>query len=113
MKFHSVFRAVLLAGVISTGVSHSAQSETIEGALARAYGSNPQLNSQRASSRAIDENVPRALSGYRPRVSASADTGFTAQDQAANGATANDKYFPRGLGLQVDQTIWNGNRTGN
>src|SRR5262245_62665855 len=41
---------------------------TIDGALTAAYRNNPQLNAQRAATRAIDENVPTALSGYRPRV---------------------------------------------
>src|SRR5947209_2925941 len=41
---------------------------TIEGALIQAYGNNPQLNSQRAATRATDENVSSALAGYRPRV---------------------------------------------
>jgi outer membrane protein TolC len=41
---------------------------TIDGALIEAYRNNPQLNAQRAATRAIDENVPTALSGYRPRV---------------------------------------------
>lgn len=105
--------AALLAGVMSIGFSTGASSETIEGALARAYGSNPNLNANRAGTRAVDEAVPQALSGYRPRVAASADTGYASQDTLIGGNSSNDKYFPRGLGVQLDQTIWNGNRTGN
>jgi outer membrane protein len=41
---------------------------TLPAALIQAYRNNPQLNAQRAATRAIDENVPVALSGYRPRV---------------------------------------------
>ena len=41
----------------------------------RAYQNNPQLNAQRASVRATDENVPQALSGYRPRVAVTASVG--------------------------------------
>ena len=41
---------------------------TIEQALGLAYRNNPQLNAQRAATRATDENVPTALAGYRPRV---------------------------------------------
>ena len=41
-------------------------------ALIQAYQNNPQLNSQRSATRAIDENVPTALAGYRPRVSGTA-----------------------------------------
>jgi outer membrane protein len=50
-------------------------AETLESAMARAYVGNPSLGAQRASVRATDENVPRALSGYRPRVNATADVG--------------------------------------
>ncbi len=45
-----------------------ARGETLESALVQAYQKNPSLNSQRAATRAIDEGVPQALSGYRPRV---------------------------------------------
>src|SRR3954447_22263622 len=41
---------------------------TLEGSLVLAYQNNPQLNAQRAATRATDENVTTALSGYRPRV---------------------------------------------
>ena len=44
-----------------------ALAETIEAALVRAYQNNPQLNAQRALVRSTDENVPQALSGYRPK----------------------------------------------
>ena len=52
-----------------------ALADTLPGALTQAYQNNPQLNSQRASVRATDENVPQALSGYRPRVSLTASAG--------------------------------------
>ena len=49
-------------------VGGGAGSTTMNGALIQAYQNNPQLNSQRAATRATDENVPTALSGYRPRL---------------------------------------------
>jgi outer membrane protein TolC len=49
---------------------------TLGGALAEAYQNNPQLNAQRAIVRSTDENVPQALSGYRPRITATADVGI-------------------------------------
>src|SRR5215510_11904719 len=52
-----------------------ALADTIEAALVRAYQTNPQLNSQRAQVRVTDENVPQALSGYRPKVSVTASAG--------------------------------------
>src|ERR1700760_3566013 len=66
-------------------------ADTIEAALVRAYQNNPQLNAQRASVRATDENVPQALSGYRPRVAvtASAGTQYTDTLTTAGGSPTN------------------------
>src|SRR5579872_2599272 len=54
------------------GSSVPALADTIDGALVRAYQNNPQLNAQRAQVRATDEQVPQALSGYRPKISVTA-----------------------------------------
>ena len=100
-------------------------AETLESAMVRAYLGNPSLNAQRASVRATDENVPRALSGYRPRVNATADVGaqFTETETPARpnrtAATVTPhqtnvtRTNPRGIGLTVDQTLFNGFRTFN
>src|SRR6266516_8226626 len=53
-----------------------ALADTIDAALVRAYQNNPQLNAQRASVRVTDENVPQALSGYRPRVAITGSAGY-------------------------------------
>ena len=57
-----------------------ALADTIEAALVRAYQNNPQLNAQRASVRSTDENVPQALSGYRPRVAVTGSAGYQYTD---------------------------------
>ena len=64
----------------------AARSETLESALVKAYQNNPSLNSQRAATRAIDEGVPQALAGYRPKVTITGTGGeqtqsTTTQDQ--------------------------------
>src|ERR1700749_3687025 len=59
-------------------------ADTIEAALVRAYQNNPQLNAQRASVRSTDENVPQALSGYRPKVSLTATAGEQYSDTQEN-----------------------------
>src|SRR3954469_20406927 len=93
----------------SAGVS----AETLESALVRAYSANPTLNSQRASVRATDENVPRAKALGRPRINATADAGvqYSATDTPTTSTTV--RSFPRGLGASIDQNIFNGNRTEN
>src|SRR6202051_2500808 len=60
-----------------------ALADTIEAALVRAYQNNPQLNAQRSQVRSTDENVPQALSGYRPKVSVTASAGYQYTDTLA------------------------------
>src|SRR3979490_213713 len=68
-----------------------ALADTIEAALVRAYQNNPQLNAQRAQVRFTDENVPQALSGYRPRVAITASAGTQYTDTlTTSGGTANN-----------------------
>jgi outer membrane protein len=97
----------------------------MEGALARAYQNNPQLNAQRAIVRQSDEGVAQAMSGYRPTLSANASIGrqYTDTKQtipptppllptgaafAAQGLTT-----PRSVGISAAQTLFNGEQTSN
>ena len=94
-----------------------ALSDTIEGALIRAYQNNPQLNAQRANVRVTDENVPQALSGYRPRVAVTASAGYQYSDVQSGvpGAITglNGTQVPRAVGATVTQTLFNGQQTAN
>ncbi|WP_208642246.1 TolC family outer membrane protein [Methylobacterium terrae] len=97
-----------------------AAAETLESALARAYAGNPTLNAQRAGQRANDENVPRALAGYRPQVSASASVGVSnvsgrlgVARGELGGGDASQTLIPGSAGLTVSQTLFNGFRTDN
>jgi outer membrane protein len=99
-----------------------ALADTIEAALVRAYQNNPQLNAQRAQVRSIDENVPQALSGYRPRVAVTASAGYQYTDTnttVGGSPTAivrteiHGANAPRSAGLTVSQTLFNGQQTAN
>src|SRR6478752_7269954 len=94
-----------------------ALADTIDAALVRAYQTNPQLNAQRAQVRSTDENVPQALSGYRPTVALSASGGIQYSDQQSSIASTSQPFFgvtkPRSVGVNVTQTLYNGNITGN
>ena len=96
-------------------------AESMSAALASAYTDNPDLNSARAQLRAIDEGVPKALSGYRPQVSLSADLAtrttrtnpsddFRPPGFRSNWSTGS---MPRGVQLSVEQPIFLGFRTTN
>src|SRR6201988_2078507 len=98
-----------------------ALADTIEAALVRAYQNNPQLNAQRASVRATDENVPQALSGYRPRVAITASAGTQYTDTQTNTQIGDRQSqvglagtnAPRSVGATITQTVYNGGQTAN
>ena len=89
----------------------------MEAALTRAYQGNPQLNAQRAQVRATDENVPQALSGYRPRAALTASGGGQFSNQLVNLSTGQKieegPQGPHAVGLTATQTLFNGNQTAN
>jgi len=74
---------LLTAGVAISLVSRTAWADTLEWALVQAYQNNPSLNAQRASLRVTDENVPQALSGYRPKLSITATGGYNYQSSTS------------------------------
>src|SRR6202790_5630309 len=97
-------------------------ADTIEAALVRAYQNNPQLNAQRAQVRSTDENVPQALSGYRPRVTLTASAGYQYLDTLLTSGGSPTAIVrtethgtnpPRSAGLTVTQTLFNGQQTAN
>jgi outer membrane protein len=99
-----------------------ALADTIEAALVRAYQNNPQLNAQRALVRSTDENVPQALSGYRPKVAITGSAGYqyTDTNTTAGGSPTNivrteihGTNPPRSVGATVSQTLFNGQQTAN
>jgi outer membrane protein len=102
--------------------SHQVGAETMESALTRAYRENPQLNAQRAQVRATDENIPQALSGYRPRVGVTASVG----EQTGNLLEVSPvpgqgnvytrivgPQTPTSYGVSASQILFNGLQTAN
>ena len=63
---------LLLSGatlVLAMGLQAGASlGDTLFGAMEKAYVTNPTLNAARAGQRATDEQVPQALSGWRPTI---------------------------------------------
>ena len=113
----SLCSAVAGSGIGMTG----ARADTLEWALVQAYQNNPSLNAQRASLRATDENVPQALSGYRPKLSLTATGGYNYQNSTAvvpiGGALLNSpfaqNFYSRTIGANGTYTLFNGYQTAN
>ena len=113
--------SLALGGCVVAAGCGMAAADTLEWALVQAYQNNPSLNAQRAALRATDENVPQALSGYRPKISVTATGGYNYADTRThtntNGATnyseVVDNFPSRGVGITATQTLFNGFQTAN
>ena len=115
-----VVAVATIAFVVNTALP--AYSQTLDQALTSAYTNNPTLNSQRAATRATDEYVPIALSGYRPQVFGTAYVGMQWAESRVTASTiggnnvnviTNTKTYPSGVGITISQTIYDGLRTAN
>ena len=104
--------AVALGLVAASLWSLPAAAESMAAAMASAYTNNPDMNSARAQLRAIDEGVPQAKSGYRPRITASGDFGYSTTRSFLS-PTWSTATNPRGVSLSVEQPIFLGFRTQN
>ncbi|MEE4239012.1 MAG: TolC family protein [Anderseniella sp.] len=93
----------------------AAGAETIAGALAKAYMTNPQLKAEEARQRATDERVPQAKSGWRPQVEAQAGVTREWQENRFVGDSASSKsdFTNRSFRITLNQPIFDGFRTEN
>jgi outer membrane protein len=123
VRAYSVGVAVFaLTGAIAIGGT-AAVADTLEWALVQAYQNNPSLNAQRAALRATDENVPQALSGYRPKLSITGNAGdnyttllshtYGSTGAVSGSSSVNTPYVSRGVGATATQTLYNGLQTAN
>ncbi|ADZ70464.1 TolC family outer membrane protein [Polymorphum gilvum] len=107
-----LFRVSLTAaftGLAVLSATSLATAETITEALALAYANNPTLNAARAQLRGVDENVPQALSGWRPTVTAGAGVGGIRSSAAGRETYRNNAS----ISLSVQQALFRGFRTVN
>lgn len=88
----------------------SASAQSLEEALAKAYANNPTLAVQRAKTRATDEQVPQALSAYRPTVKATAQVTQQWTQTSPEVKTPGAKYYsdslPKTLGVTLNQPLY-------
>lgn len=104
-------RVVLWAGLIGAGavaLATPAAAVTLYEALAMAYQGNPTLGAQRAFVRAVDENVPQALSGWRPSISLNGSVGKS-HNRIQN--IPDRSSTPGDVALQLTQPLYRGGRT--
>ena len=110
MASPSVGLGTLTALVWTLAAIAPAGAETLHEALSSAYKFNPRLDAARATQRATDEEVPRAISGYRPSITGSADTSYR-HITTNPGTIANGDSNPRGYQVGLVQPLFRGFRT--
>jgi TolC family type I secretion outer membrane protein len=115
-------RLAALAGLALIFVVTAPRAQTLTQALAEAYNNNPQLLAQRALLRATDEQVPQALSFWRPQVTFLGQVGMTTTSletkptaaQLGAGTTRSVLHAitrPNVIEFQANQPIYRGGRT--
>ena len=104
MASRKFFLAGLSAFALALSVAQVG-AETLQGALAKAYQNNSTMNYNRAGVRVVDETVPLAKSGMRPRI----DAVGSASWQTDNTGEIRVGSF----GIELAQPIFDGFRTKN
>jgi outer membrane protein len=105
------FAALLMASAAVVEIRPAA-AQTLQEALALAYANNPTLQAARAQLRAVDENVPQALAGWRPTVQVTGAAGQVTTGARA-GAASQDWRSRDTTQVQgsVTQPLYRGGRT--
>jgi outer membrane protein len=113
---HRVAVLGALVGLVAVFASTSPHAQTLTQALAETYNTNPQLLAQRALLRATDEQVPQALSFWRPQVTFTGQVGIaTASLQepipTRQASSLHAITRPNVLQFQATEPIYRGGRT--
>ena len=86
---------------------------TLDEALAATYEYNPRIDAERARLRATDEEVAKAMSGYRPTITGDADVSYRYTNTRPDIPGSEGGLKPRGYGLTLTQPNFRGYQTTN
>lgn len=106
--------AVVFSVLFGIGLeSGPAVGQSLDEALATAYGNNPELQAQRAALRATDEQVPQALSGWRPQIEGTAGAGRRKinPDNDISTVRGTQRLNPREAAVELRQPLFRGGQT--
>lgn len=108
-----IWSSILVSMAVAYGFhAAGASAQTLEEALAAAYNNNPSLAAERAALRATDEQVPQALSGWRPTVSINGSYGTAAiRSPSSSGTNRGQHRDPRSVDITIEQPLYQGGRT--
>ena len=98
----------LLVSVFASPVP--ARAESLHSALSHAYATNPQLAAERADLRATEEGVPKAKSGWRPKVNANASA-TVGRNRTTPQPGAWRNYDSEQISITLQQPLFDGLKT--
>lgn len=114
--------SVALAAVVSAAGVMPAWADTLQQAIALAYRTNPSLLAQRASQRALDENIVQARAGLRPTLSITGSGNYSRTETPEIAVDLDGDGVPEtttggvsetdtvSVGISLSQNIWSGGR---
>tara|TARA_B100000965_G_scaffold140956_1_gene117353 strand:- start:351 stop:1724 length:1374 start_codon:yes stop_codon:yes gene_type:complete len=102
--------AALVAGALAF-TPEPAQAQNLADALIAAYTNNPTLAARRARLRATDEQVPQALSNWRPSVSVTGSAGYERNKSTLRTTDRTQDRSPASVGVSITQPLYRGGRT--
>jgi len=107
------YGASAVAMLVAIGLAvPGASADTLEDALALTYETNPDIAAARAQLRSTDEEVPQALSNWRPNVEINGSYGFRKrQRDFESGVQIDNTDQPQTISLDVSQNLFRGFRT--
>ncbi len=105
-------RDLLVASCIALAAGGIARGETLGDAMALAYQSNPTLQAQRATQRALDETYVQAMANYRPQITVQSAVTDEINNAASVGATSRlpGHTETNTNSLQITQPLYTGGR---
>lgn len=106
----AAFGAAVIAGALAFSPAPAAAQDLAD-ALIAAYSNNPTLAARRARLRATDEQVPQALSNWRPSVAINGDAGYERNRSTLRTTNRTQNRNPATIGLSVTQPLYRGGRT--
>ena len=101
--------SVIVAGGVALQVGPVAAT-TLREALIETYQTNPRLEAGRSELRQVDEQVPQALAGYRPRVFLNSDA-TAVQSTVRQGTVFSQNRSGKSVGVTLNQNLYAGGGT--
>ena len=108
VKFITFLLAITAAGIVLPVTA--ARADTLAEAVARAYERNPELQGNRALTRAADEVVTQAQGAYGPSLSVNASHEYTVRRTTLEGRSVDDRGSATTVAATLSQPLFTSGR---